>query len=226
MEHQLFEASNGDCPYLENNEWLSDMFKAETLEGSSYESLINRGFRRSGNFFYKNKCRGCKECISIRILVDSFSMSKSQKKALRKNADVRITVQPSEFDWEDYELYRKYSVLRHKTDSTVESYLDFLVRSAVDTRMMRYFIQSALVGIGWVDVLPESLSSVYYAFDPAYGKRSLGVFSTLKEIEMAKMLNKPILHMGFWVRNCDSMEYKNRYRPYQLLIDDEWIDGW
>lgn len=88
--------------------------------------------------------------------------------------------------------------------------------------MLRYYLESTLVGVGWLDVLPNSLSSVYFAFDPAYQKRRLGVFSVLKEIELAKKLHKPFLHMGFWVCDCKSMKYKDEYRPYELLVGGKW----
>ncbi|MCP4751436.1 MAG: arginyltransferase [Proteobacteria bacterium] len=225
MELQLFESNNGDCPYLDNHQWFSHMFRAESFDNKLYESLLNYGFRRSGYYFYRNNCPKCNECISIRILAKPFKMSRSQKRVWKKNQDIVISQQPVAFDEESYRLYRKYSLWKHGTDTTVEGYRDFLVNSAVDTVMMKYYDRRRLVGIGWLDILPRSVSSVYFAFDPDFGKRSLGVFSALKEIELARILKKPILHMGFWVRDCASMVYKSQYKPYQLLIDGRWMEA-
>lgn len=224
MEIQLFVADNGKCPYLDNLQWISQMFKAEILKGSVYESLLDLGFRRSGTYFYKNNCPGCHECVPIRLEVDSFKMTTSQKRAWRKNQDITITQKPVRFNPEDFDLYQQYCQWKHASETaTEESYINFLIHSAVETIMVRYYHQSTLVGIGWLDVLPKSLSSVYFAFHPEYRKRSLGVFSVLKEIEMARSMQKPLLHMGFWVNNCSVMSYKKNYRPYQLLIDKEWV---
>ena len=222
MELQLFEANNGDCPYLDTRQWLSYIFKTAALDGSIYESLIDHGFRRSGLLFYKNNCQNCSECISLRVLVKAFKPSKSQRKVWNKNQDITVTRQPVSFDQESYELYAKYSVWKHGSRATEANYEDFLVKSAVETMMMKYYLDSRLAGIGWVDVLPRSLSSVYYAFHPEFAKRSLGVYSVLKEIELAKSLNKNILHLGFWVDNCSSMDYKQHYQPYELLINGRW----
>ncbi len=223
MDLELFEANNGNCPYLENRQWFSYTFKADNLEGNIYESLITMGFRRSGRFFYKNNCPGCNECVSIRVNVDDFKMSKSQRRTWKKNSDISVTWNPVKFDQESYELYRKYTSERHGSQTTERNFRDFLVNSAVETIMMRYYYQSQLVGIGWIDVLPTSLSSVYFAFDPDEEKRRLGVFSVLKEIELADILHKPYLHMGFLVKECQSMSYKQQYKPFELLINNKWV---
>jgi len=223
MEFELFEANNGLCPYLDNRNWRSYTFKAQNIGDDIYESLIDNGFRRSGQYFYKNSCSGCKECISIRVPIDSFKMTKSQKRTWKKNQDLTITWKPVEFDQESYELYYKYSDVRHGTITTEQNYRDFLINTAVNTIMMQYHKDTKLMGIGWVDVLPKSLSSVYFAFDPDFEKRRLGVFSVLKEIELAEMLHKSVLHIGFWVQECKSMSYKGDYKPYELLINEKWV---
>ena len=222
MELQLFEANNGDCPYLDNRTWHSYLFKAASLDASIYESLIDFGFRRSGLFFYKNGCPNCNECISLRVLADAYKPTRSQKRVWKKNQDIVIIRQPVSFDREDFELYARYSLWKHGTRATETSYEDFLIKSAVDTIMMKYYLHSELAGIGWVDILPRSISTVYYAFHPDFAKRSLGVFSVMKEIELARLLNKSILHMGFWVNNCSSMDYKQQYKPNELLINERW----
>ncbi len=224
MEVQVFEASNGDCPYLENLEWVSYMFRVDAIKSGIYEKLIDNGFRRSGHFFYKNKCPNCKACVSIRIKVAEFSLSRSQKRIWKKNQDLRIVQHPVEFEAEGYELYRQYSLWKHKSETCEENYQDFLIASAVDTTMMRYYDGDTLAGIGWIDVLDNSLSSVYFAFSPDYAKRSLGVYSALREIELSKEMGKSYLHMGFWVRDCQTMAYKTQFRPHQFLKAGIWLN--
>ena len=52
-----------------------------------YNVLIQAGFRRSGEQVYRPQCRQCRACQSIRVLVDDFQPSKSQKRVLNKNND-------------------------------------------------------------------------------------------------------------------------------------------
>lgn len=133
MEIQVFEASNGECPYLENLEWVSYMFRVDEIRSSVYEKLIDNGFRRSGHFFYKNKCPNCAECISIRICVEDFKRSRSQRRIWKRNKDLRIVQHPVEFDSEGFDLYRQYCLWKHKSETSEENYRDFLIASAVDT---------------------------------------------------------------------------------------------
>ena len=225
MEIQVFESSNGDCPYLKNLEWVSYMSRADTLQSSVYEKMIDNGFRRSGHFFYKNNCPNCTECISIRIRVQDFKMSRSQKRIWKKNKELRIVQHPVEFDKEGFELYCRYCQWKHESETSEENYRDFLIATAVNTIMMRFYNGRDLAGIGWIDMLENSLSSVYFAFSPDYAKRSLGVYSALKEIELALQMKKTYLHMGFWVRDCQAMAYKSQYKPHQLLVDGFWMDS-
>lgn len=47
---------------------------------------------------------------------------------------------------------------------------------------MKYYLDDELIAVGVVDLLPESVSSVYFFYDPAYKKYSLGVYGVLSEI--------------------------------------------
>ena len=222
MEIPLFEASNGNCPYLKGKEWLSYLTHADRLDEYVYEALINRGFRRSGHIFYQNQCKGCESCIPIRILANNFVPSKSQKKIWRRNQDLRLVASASHFDNEAFEIYERFTKGRYNSSATAEEFQQFLVKTAVDTQMVKYYEGDQLVAVSWLDILYESVSSVYFAFGPAQSRRSLGTFGVLKEIELCQALGKPYLHLGFWVDNCNAMSYKAKFYPHQFLIDDEW----
>jgi len=222
MEIRLFEANNGSCPYLDNQNWMSFMFQADSLDNAVYESLIEKGFRRNGLMFYKNNCPDCDQCKPIRVLVNQFKCSKSQNKILKKNNEVLIKSSPIAFDEESFLLYQNFSEGRFKSSTSKEDFENFLGQSSVETIMMKYYDQEKLIGVGWVDILPNSLSSVYFAYDLGYAKRSLGVFSILKEIELCRELKKENLQLGFWVDGAKTMLYKTQYKPNELLINGVW----
>ncbi len=222
MEFSLFEASNGECPYLEGKEWISYLIQSRLLDPYAYENLLNQGFRRSGSIFYKNNCQDCSECISLRIQSERFTPSKSQRRLLRKNQDLVILRSPSCFDEEAFQLYVKFTQERYDNAGSEEEFRNFLSNTAFNTWMMRYELEGRLIGVGWVDILINSMSSVYFAFDPAYQDRSLGTYSILRELELCKDLELDYLHLGFWVQDCQAMSYKNRFRPYELLIRGQW----
>lgn len=224
MELELFQAENGPCPYRSTGLWVSYSFDLKSIQPAFYEQLMQIGFRRSGLTFYKNNCPGCHDCIPIRIPVNRFRLSKSQRRNLRKNSDIRISRSPVRLDMDGYKLYSRYIQDWHKAGDppSFEEYYHFLVTTPLETQMIRYFYLDKLIGISWIDLLPRSLSSVYFAFDPEFSRRGLGVYSLLKEIEYCQKWNKTWLFLGFWVQDSPNMAYKNQYRPYELLIDGEW----
>jgi arginine-tRNA-protein transferase len=224
MQVQLFKVNNGPCPYLEGKTWISHVFSSPRFSESLYEEMIGSGWRRSGTSFYQNHCPDCSACTPIRIPSSRFLPSKSQRRVARKNTATVIKRSPTEMDEEVYRLYKKYSRLQHQRndDEAEEEFLHFLGSSPMTTDMMRYYIDGKLAGAGWIDILPNGLSSIYFAFDPDYAQYSLGTYSIMKEIELCRMMGKPWLFLGFFVAECAKMSYKGRFKPYQLLTDGRW----
>ncbi|MFO8064280.1 MAG: arginyltransferase [Spirochaetia bacterium] len=226
MRVQLFRIYHGDCPYLPDRTWVTHTFQVDTLPGALYERMMGEGWRRSGTAFYQNHCPGCNLCIPIRVPTDRFRPSKSQRRILRRNADVEVRMGPIDSVDEAFELYYRYNVERHgEHDTASESgFRAFLCSSPIDTRMMRYYVKDRLIGIGWVDVVPDGLSSIYFVFEPEESSRSLGSFSAMKEIETAREMGKSWLYLGFYVPGSQKMNYKRRFRPFQLLEDRQWVE--
>ncbi|MCA8946298.1 MAG: arginyltransferase, partial [Planctomycetes bacterium] len=105
----------------------------------------------------------------------------------------------------------------------IESMRDFLYTSGVATVEICYRDHGGrLLGVSLCDVSRRSISSVYHFFEPNESRRSLGVFSAVKEIELCRDKQVPYYYLGFWIEGCKAMEYKNRYAPCELLIDGEW----
>ena len=222
----LHAIDQGECPYLPNRHWMTHAFAAHSVPGAIHEALIDGGWRRSGTIFYRNRCPGCSLCIPIRTRVRQFRMSRSQRRAGRKNADLRVTVHDPAPDEDLFALYVAYQRTRHREElpeaEAWDGFERFLCHSPVPSLLMRYRLGRQLVGAGWIDLLPNGVSSVYFVFDSSYASRSLGVFSVLREIELAARLGKRWLYLGFFVPGCPSMSYKANYHPYDLLIDGQW----
>lgn len=98
-----------------------------------------------------------------------------------------------------------------------------MIETPVPTEILRYYLGNKLIGLGWLDRLPELISSVYFVFDPEFVSRRLGVFSLLYEIEYARFLNIRWLYLGYWIENSRKMNYKAEYQPAQILQDSRWI---
>ncbi len=218
----LYESQPHPCAYLPGRLAVDEFGIAERLPPAIYERLMNRGFRRSGRLVYRPVCDGCRECVPLRVRAADFVPSRSQRRVLRRNCDVQVAVGRPEISDEKYRLFCDYVREQHDGQMAMEraAFSEFLYQSPTDTREMVLTIDDRPAGVGIVDVCPGCVSSVYFFFDPVHARRSLGVFSALKEIEMCRQLGIEYWYAGFFVRECDRMNYKASFRPYELLDRD------
>lgn len=68
-----------------------------------------------------------------------------------------------------------------------------------------------------VDILPKSISAIYCYYDHDYSDLSIGKFSILAQIKIAKELNIPYIYLGYWIKDHFSMGYKEAYTPFETL---------
>jgi arginine-tRNA-protein transferase len=219
------------CSYLPDKEERLLIAVDERLQNArSYSLLMMEGFRRSGDQSYRPHCPDCNACNSIRILVDEFTPSKSQKRSLKRNAHFKIETSEHLKD-EYYPLYEKYINTCH-TDGSMfpanyqqfESFLSSKLTKQLFIETWLYIDdQKTLVCIAVTDRLINSLSAVYTFYHPDYKTNGLGVFSILTQIEMCKELGLPYLYLGYQIDDCPKMNYKNRYFPHERFIDQEWL---
>lgn len=229
MEISLRLVKCGSCPYLEGKEWQIEEFFVRKLEPAIYEKLLASGFRRSGMNFYRNRCPGCGLCIPLRLDAETYVPTNSLRHLGRLNADLRLSLVASGYSEERYDLYRRYVEARHDKEPQPEAqskaaYSAFLLESPFASTMITEYrlADGRLAATGYVDILPEGISSVYFAFDPELGKRSIGTWSVLRELELARSIGKRWYYLGFWVPGSRKMDYKARFHPFEYAHDGIW----
>jgi arginine-tRNA-protein transferase len=212
------------CPYLPNRQTTLRGFYVQRLPGEMYHRFLDAGFRRAGNVIYQPICKTCRACMPIRVPVEQFEPSKSLRRCRKKNADLHVSVAEPELTEEKCDMYRRYLSARHdkQMDEDPSSLEEFLYHSPVRTVEFTYRAGKTgpVIAVGICDVCPQSVSSVYFYFDPAESNRSLGNFGAIVEIEYARRLKIPHWYLGFWVKGCRAMEYKANFKPHELLHSD------
>ena len=218
------------CPYLPGREARTRYCLVSELLPREYDEKLSRGWRRFGSILFSPRCDACSECLSIRIPVERFSPSKSQRRVLRKNRDLSLEVGAPKLDEERLDLYT-----RHHTDRETrrgwpsaamgfEEYYETFCLNAVETLEFCYRLDDRLVAVAYVGQAEDSLNSIYAFTDPSFSRRSLGVYDVLCEIDEARRLSKSHLYLGYYVSGCKSMEYKASYRPHQVLGSEGWLE--
>ncbi|HEY7747041.1 MAG TPA: arginyltransferase [Desulfuromonadales bacterium] len=200
------------CPYLPERRKQYEYFLATRLSTAEVASCFESGWRKFGPYYFRPACPDCRQCIPLRVPVTELVHSRSQRRVLRRNADLRVTFGPLRPSEVIYNLYRQHSGNRFGRETDPEEFLFHFYLPSCPTLQTEIHLGDELAGIGFLDVGADCLSSVYFCFDPRFAGRSLGIFSVLQEIEHARRLGLSYYYLGYYVPGCPIMDYKDHFR--------------
>ncbi len=206
-----------DCPYLPNRLKQFSYFLASDLNQEDLSLLLAQGWRKFGWYYFRPACFGCLACTPLRIPTASFCPSRSQRRVARKNSRLRMIFGPLAFSQRVYEIYRDHALQRFGQSSTEEDFLLNFFTPSCPALQSQIYVDDTLVGVGFLDRGENCLSSVYFAFDPHYAELNLGTFSILQEIAYARSQGLSWYYLGYYVRDCQRLAYKDAFRPRQYF---------
>lgn len=224
---QLYLAQEHSCSYLAGHSANSIFIDPnEPVTAELYSQLMEQGFRRSATNIYRPHCGSCSACVSVRIPVHDFIATSSQQKIMRRNKDLSVRAVSSEYHEEHYALYQRYIEQRHADGDmyppSIEQYTSFLTSHLDFVRFYEFRLGETLLGVAVTDVLPTGLSAMYTFFEPNDNRRSLGRYAILWQIQESLRLGRPYLYLGYWVEDCQKMNYKTQYQPLEGFINEHW----
>jgi leucyl-tRNA---protein transferase len=225
---RLFATQPHPCSYLESQEATTVFVDPEAaIDPALYTQLSQLGFRRSGSHLYRPQCLRCQACVSCRIPVKHFKLNRSQNRSLRRNQDLTLHLTRNINTEEHYKLYADYIEKRHQNGDmhppSREQYRAFLTNEWDITQFIEFRHQNRLVSVAVCDLLEDGLSAVYTFYDAMEEERSLGKLAILSLVEKACQLNLDYVYLGYWIQQCEKMNYKIQYRPLELLINRRWM---
>ncbi|TAN65425.1 MAG: arginyltransferase [Methylobacter sp.] len=215
------------CSYLEGQYAQSAFVDLSFgVNTAIYSQLIAHGFRRSGDDIYSPYCAWCSQCVPVRLPVAQFKPNRRQKRCLQKHRQTTVIIKPAVFEQSHYDLYLRYQHHRHAEGNMVntspDEYMSFLGSSWCNSQFIEFFCADELAAVAIVDCLDNALSAVYTFFDPKFSDYSPGVYAVLWQIHYAQKQGLEWLYLGFWIADCQKMNYKDQYQPIQGFIDQQW----
>lgn len=128
------------CPYLPDR-YERKLFTHLGREKSAahFDMLHRDGFRRSQTIAYRPHCEDCKACISVRIRVDDFVQTRSQKRVWRLNKDIHSARAPAISSAEQYALFKSYVETRHN-DGGMAEMSQFDYQAMVEDSVVESFV--------------------------------------------------------------------------------------
>ena len=235
---QFYLTAPSPCPYLPGMMERKVFTHLVGRRASALNDMLTQtGFRRSQTIAYRPACENCRGCVSVRVIVDDFKPSSTQRRIMRDNDDLIGSMCPPKPTSEQYSLFRSYLDARHPdggmADMSVLDYSMMIEDSHIDTVVTEYRwrgIDSFLTGRGegplvaacLTDRLADGLSLVYSFYAPKLSPRSLGAYVILDHIQKARALGLPHVYLGYWVDGSRKMAYKASYLPQERL----GLNGW
>ena len=220
-----FATPPGQCGYLPDRTWSLRYDIVGKTTPAEYGERLRAGWRRFGHSLFRPQCPTCTACQSLRVDVARFVPSRTQARVRKKNAGaIALTVTSPSVTPEKLALYDRFHAFQSdfkgwpgREPETVADYAESFLDNPFDTEEWQYHVGDRLVGVGYVDVVPDGLSAIYFYHEPDFRDRSLGVWNVLEVIRSATERGLPFVYMGFHVEGCRSLEYKAAYRPNEAL---------
>ncbi len=225
---QFFLTPKHPCSYLSRNNAQTLFFDPrQIITTDTYQILTDQGFRRSGSHLYRPHCVDCQACIPTRVPVADFQPRRSQRRVLSRNEDLTLRIEDATFSRRHYHLYERYISLRHADGdmypASEDQYRSFLLSPWSQSVFVTLYEGDKLLSVAVTDKQPSGLSAIYTFFEPGEDRRSLGTLSILKQIELCQLWGLDYLYLGYWIKDCDKMNYKTQYRPTEMFVNDRWL---
>ncbi len=219
-------SEESECPYIAGRKWRFSYFFASDVTGDELNYILSRGWRKFGMYYFKPMCRGCRECIPIRLKTGEIKSTKSQRRVLKKCSNIKVEFRDLECRDEIYEIYRVHSLGRFGRESNYEDFCSSFYTRSCPSIQSEYYIDNRLAGIGFLDISTEALSSVYFIYHTDFLHYSPGTFSVLREAAFADSIGLKYYYLGYYIKENQSMSYKDNFHINEKMdwISGEWIN--
>ena len=123
------------------------------------------------------------------------------------NDAVQLVVGRPEATREKLNLYDRFHEYQHAAKgwthdgpASASDYVESFVDHPFPTEEWCYYREGRLIGVGYVDALPEAMSAIYFYYDPRQSATSSpGTFNVLSILRAAAARGIPHVYLGYYV---------------------------
>ena len=199
------------------------------LKSKNLDKLLSMGYRHFGNNFYRYTHiihEGKRACVMpLRIDLPNFTLSKSQKKILKKNSKAMIEITPLDLNPAVLDLFEqhKYKFTSNIPDD-IQTFLgEDITNYPCEIRQVNTFWENELYSVSFLDVGQFSTSTVYGMFSLDYKDLSPGIYTMLLEIEFSIQENKKYYYPGYCYDINSYYDYKKKFSGLEYY---DWEGNW
>jgi arginine-tRNA-protein transferase len=207
---------------------LNEYFFADEVPPEQMDFLWDYGWRHFGVYFFRYatvaKDDGLYHVTPLRIRLRDFSLSASQKRVLKKNADLRLEIRDATLDSTKQALFDRHKM--RFVENVPDSLYDFLSPQPATipctTQELCLFQEDKLLAASFLDLGAQAASSVYSIYEPSEAKRSLGICLILLSISYSIQLEKQYYYPGYAYQEPSHYDYKKRFSGLEQFDWREW----
>jgi arginine-tRNA-protein transferase len=161
----------------------------------------------------------------LRIRLADFTPTKSQRQVLRRNADLKHLIRPIVLTPEKEALFLKHTA--RFRERRPESLAAFLGPQANRHPVKGYELSvfdpdDRLLACSYFHLGEKAVSGTYCFFDPEEGKRSLGTYTMLQELFLARDMGLHFYYHGYCYDVPSQFDYKLNFNNLEVM---DWKTG-
>jgi leucyl-tRNA---protein transferase len=208
---------------------IEDYFESPRVSSKEMDLLWSLGFRHFGTRFFRYDAAEYNDkpvkVLPLRIDLAQYRPSKSQKRIIRRNRDLKVVFRDAFIDEEKIQLFEIHKK-KFKTNIP-DSIFDFV--SAFPSKIPCHTVEcclyhvNKLVAVGFMDIGATATSAVYSFYDMAYNKRSLGIYMILSEITYSMESGIRHFYHGYAYEEDSFYDYKKNFTGLKYY---DWTGEW
>ncbi len=208
---------------------IDESVEMQTMHPALFDDYMAEGWRLLGYAIIRHNfaaCRG-KICrtIPLRIRLKDLSFTKSQKQVLRRNADLKHLVRPIILTPEKEGLFLRHTArFRERRPETLAAFLGpNASRHPVKGYELSVFdADERLLACSYFHLGEKAVSGTYCFFEPEVGKRSLGTYTMLQELLLARDMGLDYYYHGYCYDVPSQFDYKLNFNNLEVM---DWKSG-
>lgn len=207
---------------------IDERLPMEVMRSVDFDARLATGWRLLGQSLVRHNfsvCRGsiC-NTIPLRICLDDFELSKSQRQVLRRCNELITKRSAIRFSKQKFKLFDLHvQRLQERQPASLASFLNsFSAQVPVKGQEFRVYSNKSLIACSFFHLGQAAVSGTYCIFDPAFGQYSLGTYTMLLELLLAKELGKKYYYHGYAYNVPSQFDYKMNFHALESM---DWETG-
>lgn len=164
-----------------------------------------------------------------RYRLKDFKLTKSLRRVLNKNRDLKTTIRPFRPTEGKDDLYTAHLHSRFEKEKpryTLRKAYEYLRLSWIQLMEVSIFKDDRLIACSVFEVSEKSVFGSRAFWDPNEKARSLGILTVLLEMQYALKSGKDFYYLGHFFEQSPVYRYKSRFPAFELWDwdNERWVD--